>query len=363
MSGNQDGDRTESATPKRRREARKQGQVARSMELNSVLVLGAGVFLILWGAGWMGRHLLGVSRFYLGEMAFVRVGDGAEAGRMMVLGLREMAYALAPLLLGTFVIGTAAALGQVGWAFSLEALSFRFEKLNPVEGLKNRLFSKQALFELAKNLAKVALLGVVAAVALKASLPRLIGLALLEFDAGWSEGTRLIASLVLRMLGALAVLAAVDFWWQRHRTEEQLKMTKEEVKREHKDSEGDPQIKARIRGLMMQSARRRMIDDVAQADVVVTNPTHFSVALAYSPEEPAPKVVAKGQGFLALRIREVAHENGVPVIEEPPLARALYRATRVGDMIPIELFEPVARVLAAVMKASQRVAGHSRGGE
>lgn len=354
MAGDDGADRTEKATPRRRREARNQGQVARSAEINSVVVLLCGVALVFGGMGWMGHQLLGAGRFFLSEAAFVQVGMPAEALRMILLLLSKTAIAVAPVLLGTMVMGTAAAFGQVGWNFSTEALQFKFEKLNPIEGLKQRFFSKQAFFELAKNLLKVVLLGAVAGLAIRDFLPQLVGLSTLDLMRGWDEGAAFIVLLVLRMIGVMAVLAVADFLWQRYRTDEQMKMTKEEIKREAKDSDGDPQIKSRIRSLMYEQARRRMMDDVKTADVVLANPTHYSVAIRYRSEHPAPQVVAKGQGILALRIREVARQNRVPVVEDPPLARALYRAVKVGGFVPVDLFESVARVLATVYRAARK---------
>jgi flagellar biosynthetic protein FlhB len=335
MSGDNDADRTESATPRRRKEARKEGQVARSSEVNSTLVLLAGVSVVAVALTWMGQRLYRVGVFFFEESSAVSLESPADALVFIELMIRQ----------------------TVG-VFSLQALSFKAQKLNPVEGAK-RLVSKQMLFELSKNLLKVLLLATVAILAIRPVLPELLGLMGLDLVGGWLEGGRFLWKLILRMIAVLAVLAIADWWWQRHRYEEQMKMTKEEVKREHKDAEGDPQVRARIRSMMLEAARRRMMDDVRTADVVVTNPTHFSVALSYDRTGPAPKVVAKGQGFLALRIREVAREAGIPVVEEAPLARALYRAVKVGGFIPTDLFEAVARVLAAVYRADRRRAAQA----
>ena len=173
---------------------------------------------------------------------------------------------------------------------------------------------------------------------------------------GWELGGDLLQGLVLRLLLVMAVLAIVDLVWQRHRFEQQIMMSKQELKQENRDSEGDPQVRARLRSMMLEIARRRMMDDVRKADVVLTNPTHVSVALKYDRHEPAPRLTAKGQGHLALRIREVAREAGVPILERPPLARALYRAVKVGRFVPTDLYEAVAQSLAAVYRARRRVA-------
>lgn len=354
------GERTERATAKRRQQAREEGQAARSTEVNSTLVLLAGVVSTLAAFSWMGLQLSDVGRYFFGEAGQASLEGPGDGARMLLVLGQKVVLAVAPVLLATFVVGTGSAFVQVGWNFSTKAFSPQLSKLNPIEGIK-KLVSKQAFFELGKNLLKVIVIGTVAALTVKALLPQIVGILQLDLMDALDVSATFVWKLVLRLLGALAVLAIVDLWWQRHRHEEQLKMTKEEVKREHKDQEGDPQIKARIRSIMLEQSRRRMMDDVKTADVVVTNPTHFSVALDYDAGESAPKVVAKGQGQLALRIREVARESGVPVIEEAPLARALYRVVKVGDPIPSDLFESVAKVLAAVYRTNQRKAARARG--
>lgn len=356
----QAGERTERATEKRRQQAREEGQAARSTEVNSTLVLLAGVVSTLWAFGWMGSQLADVGRFFFDEAGQASLESPGDGVRMLLLMGQKVVLATAPVLLATFVVGTGSAFLQVGWNFSTKAIQPQLSKLNPIEGIK-KFVSKQAFFELAKNLLKVTVIGTVAVLTVRALLPQIVGILDLDLAAALGVSALFVWKLVLRLLGVLAVLAIVDFWWQRHRHEEQLKMTKEEVKREHKDQEGDPQIKSRIRSLMLEQSRRRMMDDVKTADVVVTNPTHFSVALDYDPSESAPRVVAKGQGQLALRIREVAREAGVPVVEEPPLARALYRVVRIGDQIPADLFEAVAGVLAAVYRVNRRKAEQAGG--
>jgi flagellar biosynthesis protein FlhB len=354
MAETEGSERTESATPKRRNEARQEGQAARSAEVNSVVVLLAGLVTTFVALGWMGQRMGAASVFCLANAGTIDLETPAHAiGVFLVVG-REVSYALVPVLLATLVLGTAVAYFQVGWNWSMKALHFKSTKLNPITGIKGRFFSKQTWFELGKNLVKVTLLGTVAAYAIRDSMPEIVGLAALPVVAGWRAGLLLVLELLLRLLAVLAVLAAIDLWFQRRRHEDSIKMTKEEVKREHKDAEGDPKVKARIRSMMLEQFRRNMMEGVKTADVVVTNPTHFAVALRYEAKEGAPRVVAKGQGFLALRIREIALENHVPIVENPPLARALYRTAEVGDFIPADLFESVAQVLAAVYRADRR---------
>lgn len=353
MAESEGSERTESATPRRREKAREEGQVAKSQEINSVAILVCGFLFVLAAVGWMGARLQGVGVFFLTEAAQVRVENLSDASAMLFTAGQQMASALAPVLLGLLLVALAIGYAQVGFKWSNKAYSFKLEKLNPIEGVKNRFFSKTTWFELAKNLFKVAILGSIAGFSLVEMVPEFVGLSQYSLMDGWEAAVRLLAELLLRMLAALLILALVDLWWQRHRHEEQLKMTKEEVKREMKDAEGDPQIKARLRSIMIEQVKRRMLEDVKTADVVITNPTHYSIALSYHAEEGAPKVVAKGQGHLALRIREIAAEHRVPLVANPPLARALFRTAEIGAFVPFELYESVAQVLAAVFRADR----------
>ena len=347
------GERTESATPQRREKAREEGQVARSAEVNSVAILVAGFLLIVAGVTWMGSQLRSIGIFYLGEAGHQPIEELADASSLLLLAGQKLALALLPTCLGLLAVALGIGYAQVGMRWSNKAWSFKFEKLNPIEGAKQRFFSKTTWFEFGKNVFKVFLLGGIAGFALVDMVPDLVDLAHYDLLGGWKAAMFILLELLLRMLGALLVLSVLDLWWQRHRHEEQLKMTKDEVKREMKDAEGDPHVKARLRSIMLEQMKRRMLDDVKTADVVVTNPTHYSVALKYEARDGAPKVVAKGQGHLALRIREIAREHRVPVIENPPLARALYRTAEIGSFVPVELYESVAQVLAAVFRADR----------
>lgn len=353
------GDRTEEATPKRQEEGRKQGQVARSSELNSTAVVLAGGAVLLYGAATLGGGLGRVGVHYLEGIDTIRLEGQGDAVALLTGVFHQLAQMLAPFLLATFVAGFAAAAGQVGIRFSSEAIAFKFEKLNPLEGVK-RMVGPQGLFELAKNLAKVALLGVVGWLTVQGLLPGLLDLVAAGPTGALEAASGAARSVLTRMTGVLAVIAVADFAWQRHRTAKSMRMTRQEVRDEAKQSDGDPHMKARLRSVMLEMGRRRMMDDVKTADVVVTNPTHFSVALKYDRGEPAPRVVAKGKGHLALRIRQVAAEHGVPRVEDVPLARALYASVKVGDMIPAKLFEAVAQVLASVFRAQRQA--HAQGG-
>ena len=355
-----DQERTERATPKRREEARRRGQVAKSREASATAVyLAVIVVLYFWGPTML-RTLLSVTRGVLAQAAALDVDKGSlELLALQLLG--RSALIVGPL----FAAGLAAAvLGNVlqfGFLFTGEALALDLNRLNPVEGF-GRFFSKQALAEMAKSLLK---LGAVAYLAfgvvrreMGGDLPGLAGMDSWGITA---YTARVSFGILVRVFWFLVVLSVLDYAFQRWQYEERLKMTRQEVKDEYKQREGDPQVKARVRAIQREMARRRMLAEVPEADVVVTNPTRLAVALAYDPARaPAPRVVAKGADFLAEKIREVAREHGVPVVEDKPLARALYHGVKVGGLIPENLYRAVAEVLAYVYRLQGRgPAGHA----
>ncbi len=343
------GERTERASPRRREEARRKGEVARSEEVNSAFVLLAGVTLLLVGAGQMSTTL-GRNAAYLFSQAHVLKSDNVGGLQALVGGnAAVMLKALAPLLIGIFAAGLAGNLMQVGFHASAEALAFKPEKLNPFTGMK-RFFNKRAAFELGKQVLKIVLIALLAWTTVRGLTGDLSAAGLLSLDGITDLGKGALAKLLYRLLALLAVLAVVDWIFQRWQHEQNLKMTKAEVKQEYKDLEGDPQIKARVRAIQLETARRRMLADVPKADVVVTNPDHFAVALSYRAGAPAPRVVAKGRNHLAQTIKRIAREARVPVLENKPLARSLFRSVKVGGFVPESLYQAVAEVLAYVYR-------------
>jgi len=263
--------------------------------------------------------------------------------------------AVAPVAAAALLAGVAASVVQVKWKPSAEAIKPDPKKLNPLTGAKN-LFGKRALFETVKNFAKVAVVGAVVAIALVPNLDELAALVGMPPAMLLAELAHQVLAIGLRAAAAYLVIAAADYAYQRWSTEKQLKMTKEEVKQEFKNQELSAEVKGAMKRRQMAAARARMMADVPQADVVVTNPTHYSVALRYSPDRPAPVVVAKGKDLIAFRIREIAAAHDVPVVPDPPLARSLHASVEVGHQIPEELFQAVAQLLAFVY----RTAGRSR---
>jgi flagellar biosynthesis protein FlhB len=340
-------ERTEQPTPKRLEEARRHGQLPRSPELTTAaVVLIAGIGLHIFGGHLAGelRQLvqadLALGREQALDPAWLIPSLGTSLARALsavapVLGLTLVAALLAPLALG-------------GWNFSLEALVPDFTRISPLSGLQ-RIFSLRSLVELAKAFAKFLLLAVVSIAFLRKNATALLGLGAEPLRAAIAHAVTLGANALLTLAASLAVIAAVDVPWQLWNHRNRLRMTRQEVREELKENEGSPEMKGRVRRAQQEAARRRMMQEVPKADVVVVNPTHLAVALRYDEKRMrAPIVVAKGADEVAARIREVASEHGVPIFEAPPLARALHRAVPIGGEIPVSLYVAMAQVLTYV---------------
>lgn len=346
-------EKTEEATPRKREEARRKGQIFKSMELVGAVTLLATYLVLRFVGPYMGARILHYSRT-LWEQGPSQ--DWSEGGVRLLLVNMVLLLGLltAPVVATAAVAGVAANLLQTGFLFTLEPLVPSFDRINPASGFQ-RLFSRRALAELLKSILKLALVGYVAYSTVAdeiGSFPRLLGLEsrqLLLFL------TDLVMQLLLWVGVLMLVLAVADYMYQRWEYEQSLRMTKEEVKQEMKQTEGNPEIRAKIRQKQREMARRRMMADVKKADVVVTNPTHFAVALAYKQDAmSAPRVLAKGQGLVALRIRELAKEAEIPIVENPPLARELHRVCEVGAEVPFDLYQAVADLLAFVYQLKQK---------
>lgn len=340
-------ERTEEPTPKRRQEAREKGQVPRSRELNTTLImLAAALGLYVFG-GYMGNGLYDVvdSHFrFERELAF----DPLAPVRLLQQAIGRGLLVVAPfaLLMVVVAIGSSVLLG--GWSFSPQAMAPKLEKLNPIKGLQ-RMFSLRAIMELIKALAKVTVVGGVGVLVLYNFQDDFLTLAGASLETGIALGIKLFFWAFVLLSLALALVAAVDVPYQLWDNTKKMRMTKQEVKDEFKETEGKPEVKGRIRQLQREMSRGRMLEQVPQADVVVTNPTHFAVALKYDQlKMGAPRVVAKGTQLMAARIRELALENKVPLFEAPPLARALYHTTEIDHEIPDGLYLAVAQVLAYI---------------
>ncbi len=346
-------EKTEPATPKRREEARKKGQVARTAELGTAVVLLAGFgVLSVWASG-AGATLMDLAAHYLGSGLRLEPNVGAVQGLFIDLVLGA-AMVVAPFAVVALVVGVAAQLVQVGFMATGEGLKPKFERINPIEGAK-RLFSRRALVNLLKSLAKIFVVGYIAYVEVRKALDLLPMLT----SAPLVDAVGIVGEIVLRIglyVGlALLIVAGLDYLFQRLEHERSLRMSRQEVKEELKQTEGDPQLRARIRRRQRELASRRMMQEVPTADVVVTNPVHLAVALRYDQATmDAPIVVAKGAGIVARRIKEIAQEHNVPIVENVTLARSLFDSVELGQPIPVDLYQAVADVLAFVYRMRRR---------
>jgi flagellar biosynthesis protein FlhB len=348
------GEKTEKPTAKKRKESRKEGQVPRTQELGgwaSLLVVGLAMPMML-------EHELNALRELL--VSCLTVGQDASTSKALGLlgrGLQHVLLTLVVLGCSVMVVSVAGAMAQGGLYFATKSLKPKLSKLDPIKGAK-RVFGTHALWEGAKMLLKSAFVALVVYLAIRGVMPLIGGLVPIHtvLDRVSSQALGLMRNIAFVGLA----MAAADYAMQRRRVGKQVRMSKEEVKQEHKQSEGDPMLKGAIRSRQLAAARNRMMADVPTADVILVNPTHVAVALRYESERGAPRVVARGAGVVAARIRAVAAEGEVPLVRDVPLARALYRSTKVGQEIPPELFAAVAQVLAFVI--SRRSRGQ-RGGE
>ena len=343
-------ERTEKATSKKKEDARNKGQVAISREVSSAMVLLASLGFFYFAGSWMFWNLSEViTRVFqnLGTLQFNTIND-ASVFSLEVLS--RLLAILIPLLLPLAILGLAANILQVGFKFSTEAISPKFNKLNPISGMK-RLVSLKAFVELAKSILKVLFIGTIAYILVKSDLEAFPLLIHQEVGQILIFIARVSLKISFFVCLALVVLAVLDFLYQRWQHEKDLKMTKQEVKDEQKQTHGDPKVKGRIRSMQLEMARRRMMEAVPEADVVITNPTHLAIAIKFSAEEMmAPVVLAKGAGHVAQRIKEIAAEHQVPLVEDKPLAQALFKMVELGDYIPAELYRAVAEVLAYVYR-------------
>jgi flagellar biosynthetic protein FlhB len=349
-------ERTEPPSARRLEKARDEGRVPQSRELAAFLVLASAVGGFWMLGGWLTHHASGIIRHGLTFERSAAFEPGALTSSFTALSLDALIFS-APLFLLTIVAALATPIALGGWVFSSEALAFNFTRMDPIKGTQ-RMFSWHSLGELVKAVLKALLIGGVIYWVVSRQQDRLFALAAQPIDTALASFGHIVMFASVGLVAGLAAIAAIDVPFQLWRYYAGLRMTKEELRQEMKELEGDPQLKARIRSQQREMARRRMMAEVPKADVVVTNPTHFAVALKYDRElMGAPQVVAKGMNHVAQKIRELAAEHRVPVMEAPPLARALYRHTDIGDPIPATLYTAVAEVLAYVYQLSQYLAG------
>jgi flagellar biosynthetic protein FlhB len=347
------GDKTEAPTPRRRQEAREQGNVARSPDLSAAVLVIGGLYLIKFFGGGIIKCLKDLLADTLGHTADARPTH--DIAQFMVRAIGAAGWACAPLLIGGIVLAIAVNVAQSGLVFSTARLQWRFEALNPVAGFGRVFGGSRGISKLGMNFFKVLLVGSAAYSAIAGRIGQIVLVQQLGFIQIYGLALEIIFSITLRIGVLLLVLAIIDYFWQRHQIENQLKMSKQEIKDEMKSQDGDPHMKARRRQIAIARLKEQLKTDVPKADVVVTNPTEFAVALRYDPGTmTAPQVVAKGQGLIAARIRELAIAHGIPILERKPLARALYKLCAVGQEVPEQFFSAIAEILAYVYELNGR---------
>ena len=354
--GDDEGDKTEDPTPKRRKEAREKGQVAKSSEITAAAGLLGVMFLLMLLSGVVFHAFENMFKTFMSTLALQPVSEmniefvaNETVSQFFILTVPVMAVA--------FVVGIVANVAQVGFLLVGESLKPKFEKINPIEGFK-RMFSRRSLFNLFKSLLKIGIIGTAAFYFLSSRVDEL--LAMMTEEAGITAQIMWDIIVWLGLIVALVylILGFLDFIYERYEMEQQLKMSPREIKDEHKQTEGDPEVRKKIRKEQQDVAQKRSLQDVPEADVVITNPQEVAVALRYNQKEDnAPVLVAKGVERIARQIKDIAREHEVPIIENPPVARMLWRHTEIGEEIPVDLYQTVAEILAMVyrMKRKQKM--------
>lgn len=346
--------RTEDATDRKISKTREKGQVAKSVEVNSVAVMLAGVlFFTFFGMSFTNGVMDLWREYFTSAGTYVLTEDSLQ--HLLVMTLERLFFLLAPVLFSIAATGIAVNYWQNdGFLFSWEPLALKFNKLNPIDGF-SRLLSIEGVISLFKSIGKLAVVGVTVYLSLAGQWER--APALMELPVG--QALLLVADetyyLFMKVIAVLAVIAGIDYAYQRYQYSKNLKMTKQEVVDERKDMEGDPRVKARIRQKQFEMFRSRMMSKVPEAEVIITNPTHLSIAIKYERNrDVAPTVVAKGSGYVALKIREIAKANNIPIMEDKPLAQTLFKTVDIGEAIPETMYKAVAEILAYVYRIKNK---------
>ena len=343
-------ERTEPATPRKRGKERDEGRVAKSQDLNAAVVIITALLIFYWLGLMMWRRLHVMFRVTMNHISSPLMDDGAWWVRPLASAAGTYAVVWVPLGLICALFAVVILVYQVGFKITFKPFEFKISKFNPINGLK-KIFSLRTIVELAKGILKALILFGILYIAFRSEADLLMTIMMYPLDKGAGILMERMWNLAMRMAVVLLLIAFADYAYQKWEFEKSIKMSKHEVKEEFKQMEGDPLVKRRIRQKQREMAQQRMMGDVPKADVVVTNPTHIAVAIQYDQQSmSAPIVVAKGEDFMAQKIREVAEEHDIPVIENPPLARALMQQVEVGETIPEELYVSVAEVLAFVYK-------------
>lgn len=349
------GEKTEPATEKKKNDARDEGQVAKSKEIENAFSLLAAFLILKFYALAMGEKIIGMFRLVYDDIpTYLKVYDGRvnlnDLAGLIGQVVLELVLIILPVLLICFVVSFACDVAQVKWHPTAKPLKPKGSKLNPINGVK-KIFSKQAIVELIKAILKIVIICWVAYSYLTKNATGMFLLYDVTLNTGIANTCSLLVNMGVRISIAYLIIAFADYAYQRWKYNDDLKMTKQEVKDEYKQQEGDPQVRSKIRQRMQQASRRRMMQELPKADVVITNPTHYAVAIVYDAENyDAPIVIAKGADYLAQKIKETAKENDIEIVENKPLARMLYANVEIGEMVPPELYQAVAEVLAFVYR-------------
>lgn len=348
------GEKTEKATPKKKQESRKKGSVAKSQDINTAVNLIALFGVLIMTGSFMYQKISGLTKEYLQQKIFERLTE--ENVQVIVFEvLKMMGLTLAPVLATAVVAGVLVNVMQVGFMFSTETIQFKLDKLDPIKGAK-RIFSMRAIVELVKSTLKISIVGFVAFTVLWNRMDEMMVLAHVPVGDALVLLADITVQIGLYAAIALFFISILDYMYQKYDFEKNIRMSKQDIKDEYKNSEGDPLIKSKIKQKQRQMAMQRMMQEVPNADVVITNPTHYAIALQYDEHKSdAPFVVAKGVDFVAQKIKYVAKENEVVMVENRPLARALYDQTEVGQAIPEEFFKAIAELLAFVYKTKGKI--------
>ena len=353
MAESEDGqEKSEEPTGRRLEKAREEGQVPRSKELNTTFLLIAGAGGLLVFGDYLGRVLRNIM---YASFTFSReyTQDTSQMGLALVRVALEIAQGVLPFLIVLFISAIAGSIALGGWLFSTKSLVPKFSNLNPIKGL-GKIASLKSLIELIKSIAKIGMVLVVALIVMYTQLDDLLGLANQNVVTAMTHAVQVLGWSLFFLSCSMIVITFIDVPFQIFDHKKNLRMTKQEVKDEFKEMEGKPEVKRKIRQLQMEMTQRRMMQDLPQADVVITNPTHYSVALKYNPDEDAaPILLAKGHDHIALKIREIAKEHEIEIVEAPPLARSVYQHSEIGQEIPSGLYMAVAQVLAYVFQIKQ----------
>lgn len=346
-------EKTEQATPKRREEARKKGQVPKSIELNTAIILFGSFLFLYFAGGMMYNQMCYYSQLVFENLSSIRLTPDNLSNYTLQAFITGLKVA-APVILVIMFLGLVSGFSQVGFMFTLEPLIPKWEKISPISGFK-RMFSKRSFVELLKGILKILIAGFISYFEVKRRIAEYIQLSDMEPVSILQFGAHAAFVLGIKIALVLLVMALFDFMFQRWDHSKKIMMTRQEIKEELKQMEGDPLVKARIRSIQREMARTRMMQEVPKADVVITNPVKLAIALKYNPlEMNAPLVIAKGARKVAEKIKEIAREHGIPIVEDKPLTQALYKVVDVGDEIPEKFFQAVAEILAYVYKLKNK---------